>query len=47
MMAPRRGRVVVAGFAGAGIVAGGLIVALLMGKVIPVDIPARYLATFG
>jgi hypothetical protein len=42
----RRGRAVVAVFAVAGAVTAGLIVILLMGKVVPVDIPARYLATF-
>jgi len=42
----RRGRAVVAGFSAAGIVVAGLIVATLMGMVVPVEIPARYLATF-
>ncbi len=42
----RRGGAVVAGFACVGIAAAGLIVATLMGMVVPVEIPARYLATF-
>ena len=42
----RRGRAVVAGFTCAGIVVAGLIVATLMGKVVPVEIPANYLQTF-
>jgi succinate dehydrogenase/fumarate reductase cytochrome b subunit len=42
----RRGRVVVAWLSGAGIVAATLIVATLMGQIVPVAIPARYLATF-
>ena len=42
----RRGRAVVAGFAAVGAVVAGLIVATLMGMVVPVEIPARYLATF-
>ncbi len=42
----RRGRAVVAGFSAIGIVVAGLIVATLMGSVVPVDIPGRYLATF-
>jgi hypothetical protein len=42
----RRGRVVVAWMSGAGVVVAVLIVATLMGKVLPVAIPARYLATF-
>jgi hypothetical protein len=42
----RRGRAVVAAFACVGIVVAGLIVATLMGMVVPVGIPARYLATF-
>jgi succinate dehydrogenase/fumarate reductase cytochrome b subunit len=42
----RRGRVVVAWMSGAGIVAATLIVATLMGQIVPVAIPARYLATF-
>ena len=41
-----RGRAVVAGFSAAGVVVAGLIVATLMGKIVPVEIPARYLATF-
>jgi hypothetical protein len=43
----RRGRVVVAWMSGTGVVVAALIVATLMGKVVPVAIPARYLATFG
>lgn len=42
----RRGRAVVAGCSAIGIVVAGLIVATLMGKVVPVEIPARYLVTF-
>jgi len=42
----RRGRAVVAGFSAVGIVVAGLIVATLMGNVVPVEIPARYLGTF-
>lgn len=42
----RRGRAVVAGFACAGLVVAGLLVATLMGQIVPVEIPARYLATF-
>jgi hypothetical protein len=42
----RRGRAVVAGFSAVGVVVAGLIVAALMGKVVPVEIPARYLMTF-
>jgi len=44
MIAPRR--VHRAALSCAGIVAAGLIVATLMGKVVPVEIPARYLAMF-
>jgi hypothetical protein len=43
----RRGRAVVAWSSGAGIVVAGAIVAVLMGKVVPVEIPAAYLRTFG
>lgn len=43
----RRGRAVVAVSAGAGVVAAATIVAVLMGKVVPVEIPAMYLQTFG
>ena len=43
----RRGRVVVAWMSGAGVVVALLIVATLMGKVVPVAIPTVYLATFG
>jgi hypothetical protein len=42
----RRGGAVVAGFTCAGIVVAGLLVATLMGQIVPVEIPARYLATF-
>jgi hypothetical protein len=42
----RRGRAVVAGFSAVGSVIAGLIEATLMGYVVPVGIPARYLATF-
>ncbi|SDD73750.1 hypothetical protein SAMN05428966_105266 [Massilia sp. PDC64] len=42
----RRGGAVVAAFSAVGIVVAGLIVATLMGMVVPVEIPARYLATF-
>jgi hypothetical protein len=42
----RRGRAVVAGWSAVGIVVAGLIVATLMGMIVPVGIPARYLATF-
>jgi succinate dehydrogenase/fumarate reductase cytochrome b subunit len=42
----RRGRAVVAGFSAVGVVVAGLIVATLMGKIVPVEIPARYLMTF-
>jgi len=42
----RRGRVVAAGLSAAGTIVAGLIVAMLMGMVVPVEIPARYLATF-
>jgi succinate dehydrogenase/fumarate reductase cytochrome b subunit len=42
----RRGRAVVAGFSAGGIVVAGVIVATLAGMVVPVAIPARYLATF-
>jgi hypothetical protein len=42
----RRGRAVVAGCSAVGVVVAGLIVATLMGTVVPVEIPARYLATF-
>jgi succinate dehydrogenase/fumarate reductase cytochrome b subunit len=42
----RRGRAVVAGFSVAGVVVAGLTVAALMGKIVPVEIPARYLMTF-
>jgi hypothetical protein len=42
----RRGSAVVAGFSAVGVVVAGLIVAALMGKVVPVEIPARYLMTF-
>jgi hypothetical protein len=37
---------VVAGFSAGGIVVAGVIVATLAGMVVPVAIPARYLATF-
>jgi hypothetical protein len=43
----RRGGMAVAWCAGAGGVVAGLIVATLMGKVVPVEIPAAYLRTFG
>ena len=42
----RRGRAVVAGFSAIGFVAATVIVAALMGKVYPVEIPLRYLQTF-
>jgi hypothetical protein len=42
----RRGGAVVAGCTCAGFVVAGLIVATLMGKMIPVTIPVKYLATF-
>jgi succinate dehydrogenase hydrophobic anchor subunit len=42
----RRGRAVVAGFSAIGVVVAGLIVATLMGKMVHVEIPARYLMTF-
>ncbi|NIA52168.1 hypothetical protein HAV22_00685 [Massilia sp. TW-1] len=43
----RRGGVVVAWTAGAGVIVAVVIVATLMGKVVPVAIPTVYLATFG
>jgi hypothetical protein len=43
----RRGNAVVALSSGAGIVVAGVIVAALMGQVVPVEIPAQYLQTFG
>jgi hypothetical protein len=43
----RRGRAVVAWMSGAGVVVAVLIVATLMGKVVPVAIPTVYLTTFG
>lgn len=43
----RRGWVVVALASGGGIVVAGAIVAVLMGQVVPVEIPAAYLRTFG
>jgi succinate dehydrogenase/fumarate reductase cytochrome b subunit len=42
----RRGGTVVAWSSGAGIVVAALIVAILMGKVVPVEIPVKYLQTF-
>ncbi|MFS2216272.1 hypothetical protein ACEN9H_11915 [Massilia cellulosiltytica] len=42
----RRGRAVAAGFTCAGLTVAGLLVATSMGQIVPVEIPARYLATF-
>lgn len=43
----RRGPALVAWMSGAGIVVAALIVAVLMGAMVPVAIPATYLRTFG